>query len=340
VRLFSDRRGAIYFPTRADRYGRIKPHQCVPEISAAWPQAARYASKLGLGLNAWTITLFSPWIRDAHPECARVLSGGDRSGSGVCPANSDVREFFATLCEDASEQFEIGLFRLESVMPTFDFDWLRPRILVNVPPLARGLLNLCFCGACTDKAAARGLDVQKIRQVVNEIVETEITDGARDEHAARVTADAELQAFITSFVQSSTEFVRIIAARLKSKARLSVNPGASYVSLIGAARDDALMTEFFNAADQLEIHPGNPNNKRYTQLAAGLEREISALIPLVRMPGSAGPRLEARVGGPEATARNAVELGATELSLYNIGLLGEHEIPDFIRAFRQTASAS
>ena len=102
---------------------------------------------LGLAVNAWTVTLFQPWIIDAHPECARVLPGGDRSGSGVCPANEDVREYFAVLCDDIVDQFDVSMIRLEGIITrTYDFDWLRPRVVVSVPPVARELLAVCFCG--------------------------------------------------------------------------------------------------------------------------------------------------------------------------------------------------
>jgi hypothetical protein len=340
VRLFSDPRGAIYFPARAERYGRIKPYQRAPEISAAWPQTANYASKLGLGLNAWTITLFSPWIRDAHPECARVLPGGDRSGSGLCPANEDVREFFATLCEDAADQFDVALFRLESVLPLYDFDWLRPRVIVSVPPLARTLLNLCFCGACIRKGAASGLDVERVRRTANDAISCEITEGQSEAGAARavkLSEDAELKMFASNFIQSTTDFVRTIAERLKGRARLSVNTTAPFTMLLGSEAEDALLRELIGAADQLAIHPGVPDNARFTEIALRLStpREISALIPLVRSAGSSGPALHAPVSGPEKTAQQAQALGASELSLYNIGLIRPEAIPEFITAFRR-----
>ena len=47
---------------------------------------------LGLGINAWTVVLYQPWIVDAYPDCARVLASGDPIGAGVCAANEDVRE--------------------------------------------------------------------------------------------------------------------------------------------------------------------------------------------------------------------------------------------------------
>ena len=69
-----------------------------------WPEVVDRARSVGLDVNAWTVTLYQPWIVDAHPDCARVLPGGDPIGSGVCPANDDVRDYLATLCADIVDQ--------------------------------------------------------------------------------------------------------------------------------------------------------------------------------------------------------------------------------------------
>jgi hypothetical protein len=269
-----------------------------------------------------------------------VLPGGDASGSGVCPANEDVRDFLAVIAEDVVDQFGVELVRLESPMAAFDFDWLRPRTLVQVPPLARTLLNLCFCGSCTRKAGEAGLDVTRLRRVVNEAVDAEIADGggeASAERAAALGADVELRAFASNYVRSSTDLVRAVASRLAGRARVSVNASVSYSLLLGEDADDVLLGEFAAAADQIAIHPGTPTNKRFCDLASSASppREISALIPLTRATGLAGPALQARVRTPELMAQEAIALGASELSLYNYGLLGERETPDFVAAFRR-----
>jgi hypothetical protein len=62
-RLFSNGRGAVYFPARPERYGRIRPLVHSPGLAAVWPQVARLAPSLGLGLNAWTVTLFQRFGR-------------------------------------------------------------------------------------------------------------------------------------------------------------------------------------------------------------------------------------------------------------------------------------
>jgi len=343
VRLFTNARGAVYFPARTERYGRIRPLTHSAELCAVWPEVAKHARAVGLELNAWTITLFQPWIRDAHPDCARVLPGGDRSGSGVCPANDDVREYLATLCADVVDQFGVRMVRLEGVVsPAFDLDWLRPRVLVDVPALARTLLNLCFCGACTRRARAAGLDVERLRRVVNEAIAAEISEGQTDASAdrtAKLTADPELHAFVTQNVQSSIELVRIVAARLKGGTRISANASTPYGVLLGAAAEEALLAQMVDAADQIALHPNAKGKRGIADLAARATppRELSMLFARVRIPGSTGP---APVASSEQLAKELTEaagLGVDEVTLYSYTLLPEREVHEFVTAVRRAS---
>jgi hypothetical protein len=341
VRLFSSGRGAVYFPARTERYGRILPSTHSAEVCAVWPDVAKQAAVLGLALNAWTVTLFQPWIRDVYPDCARTLPSGDRSGSGVCPANDDVRDYLATLCADVVDQFDVRMVRLEGVIAhMFDLDWLRPRVLVNVPALARTLLNLCFCGTCTQRTRAAGIDVERLRRVVNDAIAAEISEGQTDasaDRAAKLAADRELHAFVTQNVQSSIELVRNVASRLKGAARISTNASTPYVVLLGAAAEKALLAQIVGAADQISLHPNAKGNRSIIDLAARATppRELSMLFARVRVPGSTGP---APVASSEQLAKElkeAADLGVDEVTLYNYALLPEREVHEFVTAVRR-----
>lgn len=345
ARLFSDARGAVYFPARTERYGRIKPKLHSPSVCAAWPETARHATALGLELSAWTVTLFQPWIRDAYPDCARVLPGGDPSGSDVCAANEEVRDYVATLCEDVVEQFDVGLVRLEGVMPhMYDLDWLRPRVVVDVPPLSRTLLNLCFCSACTRKAAAAGLDVERLRCAVNDHIDAEVNEGSADasaDRAAKLAADAELSAFAASHVRSAIDLVRAVRGRLDGRARISTNASTPYGGLVGAEEEDRLLTQFIDAADQIAMHPANPKgNRRVVDLnaRAGPPREVSMLFARIKAPGAAGAAQASDESGRTQMARDLEEAalrGAAEITLYTYGLLRDRDVSEFVAGVRE-----
>jgi hypothetical protein len=233
------------------------------------------------------------------------------------------------------------MVRLEGVIPhMFDLDWLRPRVLVDIPPLARTLLNLCFCGACTQRARAAGLDVERLRGVVNDAIATEISEGRTDasaDRAAKLAANRELHAFVTQYVQSSTELVRAVASRLKGTARISINASTPYVALLGTTAEEALLAQMVDATDQIALHPNVKGNRGIATLATRMTppRELSMLFLRMRAPGSAGP---APVASSEQLAKDlkeVAELGVDEVTLYNYALLPEREVQDFVTAVRR-----
>jgi hypothetical protein len=341
VRLFSSARGAVFFPARADRYGRIRPLTHSAEMCGVWPEVFKHAGALGLAVNAWTVTLFQPWIRDAYPDCARVLPSGDPSGSGVCPAHDDVREYLATLCADMVDQFDLDVVRLEGVIShMFDLDWLRPRVLVDIPPLARTLLNLCFCSTCTQRAIAAGIDVVRLRRIVNDTIAAEIEDGiANPGRSETVAADPELHAFVVQYVQGSIELVQAATSRIKDKARISISAATPYAALIGASAEEQLLTQMIGEADQVSIHAGGDGNRRVAGLAstATPRRDLSMLFASVRVSGAvaSAPRIAAPPDKLAYELQEVAALGASEVTLYNYGLLPEREVAQFVTAVRQ-----
>lgn len=158
--------GAVFFPARPERYGRIAP-LLWPEgdVLEVWPAVAERATRHGLQLNAWTIALFQPWIARHYPGTARVLPTGEENPATVCPANAHVREFFAAMGADLADQFPVRTIQLEgAAFHKFDYGWVRPRILTHVPPVAEWLLGLCFCDTCCGRGREHGLDVAGLRE--------------------------------------------------------------------------------------------------------------------------------------------------------------------------------
>jgi hypothetical protein len=349
ARLFTNARGAVYFPAREQRYRRIKPRLHSPEVCAVWPEVAEGARSLGLDLNAWTVTLFQPWIRDAHPDCARVLPGGDPSGSGVCQANDDVRDYVAALCADLVDQFGVHSIRLEGVIPTtLDLDWLRPRILVRVSPLCRELLALCFCASCIRRATTAGLDDQRVRNVVNEAIATELAEGSPSGAADRVaelTGDAELRAFVVQHVEAAIELVEAAASQIDRSVAPSFATTIStpYSSLLGEAEDD-LLHAMIGTVDHAVIYGGNPeHNQRVRAMAARAEppRDLSLLVTRIRVdveggPPKVAPATAAADAGNEF--QEASELGVAEVGLYNYGLLRDTDVRRFMTGVESVSS--
>jgi hypothetical protein len=347
MHLFAEGRGAVYFPARTERYGRIKPRiYPASAIVEAWPRAAAHAAKIGLGLNSWTITLFQPWIRDLFPDTARLSPGGGAQGSGVCAANADVRAYLATLCADVAEQFGVGVLRLEAVLPyAWDFDWARPRVMVAMPPFARTLSNLCFCDACTARGAARGLDVARLRGTVNAAIGGAVQAGSDDrDDLARLTEDTELTAYAENHVRATIELVDAIGEAVGGRSVLATNVGNPYRSLLGESRDAALTRAFLDAVGQIDISPTDPaENRRVAALNAHRDRPhaMSTLCIVSRQQetvASAAQRVASR-GANVRTIEDEADLGVREFTLYNYGLITDAEVGIFRAAIDRLAPA-
>ncbi len=349
VRTFTSARGAVHFPPLFDRYRRIRPSVSSQEISAAWPAIVERAPSFGLDVNAWVVVLYQPWIVDGYPDCTRILPGGDPVGSGVCASNGDVREYIATLCKDLVDQFGVDLIRLEGVAPGgYDYGWLRPRVLVDVPPLARDLLALCFCPSCVAKAASVGLDVERLRRIVRSRIICEINAGESGEIDGElpgdsdITADPELHEFAVQHERASVELIGEVRSRVgTSMAKLSTTTWTTYSSLLG---EDAkpLFGELADVIDQLLV--GSRDKERLDDLVASGHPRAGAVgrttlvtpmrnsVPGGMAPVVGAPEGEGLGGRVRAYLHAVASLGLEEVCLYNYGLLRDCDIRDILGA--------
>ena len=339
TRLFVSPRGAVYFPARAQRYARIQPYVWPDErVVSAWPALAAATANAGLGLNGWAVVLYQPWLIDAYPDCARTLPSGERTGAGACPASPDVQEYAALLGEDLVDQFGVDVLRIEgAAMPEFDYGWLRPQLLFAISPVARQLLGLCFCASCASRAVAAGLDVERLRSLVTTAIAVEFEEAtaAHDvpERFAYLTEDPELREFVIQHERAGAKLIRSVRARLKNPGvAISVRPPRLVSPLFGAERA-AAYRELLREVDEVvllpQVHPDTTRDVHAATTASGQQVKISALLvgPVDMSflnPADRGPDLAG--DGCRAEVQAALDASATEISVYNYGLLHGRDV--------------
>jgi hypothetical protein len=240
------------------------------------------------------------------------------------------------LCSDVVDQFGVDLVRLESIMPlAYDLDWLRPRVLVDVPPIARELLALCFCDSCVRRASAAGLDVARLQQLVTGAVVHQLSDDAHVDDGT-LAADPELNEFLAQHETASIELARAVTSRLAAS---STKVGSTIRTPFRSLRpdvDDHLTEELAETVDQLAVSTtASERNRRIAAVAVRAPHHVglSMLIPRglkfrsMRNADSNDDPL------PEQL-RAAVALGVDEVELYNYGLLRDEDVRMFMAAYR------
>ncbi|QAA94645.1 alpha-amylase family protein [Pollutimonas thiosulfatoxidans] len=208
-RVLYTERGGVFFPARAERYGRIRP-QCWPEkeVLNVWPQVAERVARYGMSMSAWTIGMFQPWVTHQLPETARVTPCGDAIPSMTCPANPDVRTFFTSMCADLAEQYPIEGIHLEGIsFHHYNYGWVRPRILIDVAPWTNFLMSLCFCPSCCARASEKGADVEALRaRILHELDKCFEAPGDTDQAAP-------LSQRYSEWLQTDEDFAMFISLR-------------------------------------------------------------------------------------------------------------------------------
>jgi hypothetical protein len=318
-------RGAVFFPARRDRYELVQPDVWPDaDVVRAWHDVAARVDSYGLELNGWTIALFQPWIAQQYPETARVYATGARLDAGVCISSPHVRAYLRALVADMTDQFPIGLVKLEGIYPpAFDYGWTRRRIYFDLSPVQERLMALCFCASCTAAGVQNGLDVGAIR----ERVVAGLRFGAPPEPDPFAT-DPELAAYAMLAPAAAAALVRELAEVLRrggSAARLAVaspfeggGAGLPVESVLGSVATVILANlradpaALRRAAAVVRTHDPRPSlecfvHPPFTPTATGG-------IPH-------GIREDLDDPTWRSDLRTALELGVDRFSLYNYGLL-------------------
>lgn len=338
--VFYSEQGAVYFPARAVRYGRIKPRVFdEPEVLGAYAQAAEHAPARGIQLNAWVIGMFQPWIARAYPDTAVENALGARSFATTCPASPDVQEYLAALVADLCEQYPVHSALLERPgHADFAYGWVRERILIDLDPWTRFLAGMCFCENCLTAARTHGVDAEEVREsVANELrdrLSSKQADGDLEAVvAARCEADEEFRGYLEAREQTATRLLEGVKRALRGTGtKLSLTDASAGWSPRGLRladlleRIDGLMLP--DATDEAD------EATRQVALARSARRDIELLI-------SQWGSDELDPGSPEFAARldRIAQLNVDRVAVYNFGLLRPETLRQIGRLVREALAS-
>ncbi|MCY4113444.1 MAG: hypothetical protein OXG33_05810 [Chloroflexi bacterium] len=332
--------GAVYFPARAERYGRIEPRVFdEPEVLSAYALAAEHAPSRSIQLNAWVIGMFQPWIARAYPDTAVENVFGARSYATTCPASPDVQEYLAALVGDLCGQYPVHSALLERPgHPDFAYGWVRERILIDFDPWSRFLAGLCFCENCLTAARTHGVDAVEVRANVarelrDRLSRRQDSDNLEATIAARVETDEEFRGYLEAREQSATRLVEGVQRALRGTGtRLNLTHAAA-----GWGPTGLRLADLLDRIDGLLL-PDPTDEADEAMRQAALARSARREIELVVMLWGSD---EFDPGGPEFAARldRIARLPVDRAAVYNFGLLRPETLRQIGGLVRETLAS-
>lgn len=214
-------RAAAHFQPDAKCYGgfRIRP------IPAAWMKSrnplekiAAAAEKHRLALRVSISCCQGDALAERYPHAACIDFFGRPSANWLCPSHPDVRSYITALVEDLTANFPVTTLKLESADFGADFmpGWAAHP--VDAPTTVQRLLfSWCFCAACCQRAADRGIDVAVLRAAANDLFRklSLLQPISDSELRDSIASDRGVEAYRQSRIESVTSLIDLLKSRAK-----------------------------------------------------------------------------------------------------------------------------
>lgn len=155
--------GAAFFRPDPDRYGKVAPHQsalCREEDPLR--RIVEEAATAGMEVQAWTVFCHNSTLAERHADCAPRNVFGDPYLTDLCPANPAVREYVAALSGDIASTGVAGIIAESLHYHPLEHGYHHERYFLELSPLDRYLLGLCFCAHCRARADEAGVDTDRV----------------------------------------------------------------------------------------------------------------------------------------------------------------------------------
>ena len=153
--------GTVVFRPDHTRYGELVPlENSLQQSRDVLGELCHLAEGRSMSTRAWVVYLHNSRLGMAHPHCAPINAFGDPQLTDLCPSNPEVRRYAVTLTKDIC-RYPITSILAEALhFKSFDHGYHHERTFLDLGPMARFLLALCFCPAC--RAGAEGLTVDAV----------------------------------------------------------------------------------------------------------------------------------------------------------------------------------
>jgi len=334
--------GTVFFQPDAARYRGLKLQPRVSRLaeeSDVLADLCRRASARSMRVRAWTVFLHNYTLGEAHPDCACCNAFGDLHLTDLCPANPNVRAYVRALSGDIAAHGVSTVVAESLHYHGLEHGFHHERYFIELGPLGRYLLGLCFCEHCMAAARRAGVQTEELRDSVRAELERRFARDPDPEPPELVRelvgafAGGELAAYLGARTATVTSLVGEAA-----EAAGAESAGFAFIDLSGAVKGyatgrpegDASLTVGWQfgidvpgisaGCGQVEAigYAADPERLRFDltayRSAIGPEGKLSAILrPMAPDCDSAG-NLAAKL----AVAREA---GVAEAGLYHYGFM-------------------
>ncbi len=334
-RIVTAEHAAVLYPMAEDRWsGRdLRPYAAGDWAPGdAFGEAAAALADAGLEVHTWVVLAHNSRLGAEHPDTSVLNAYGDRYPWAPCIARPAVRAYLTGLAAEAAVRPGARGTELESL------GWYGLAHLhahdktagVGLGDAGQYLMSLCFCPACRDGYAGRGLDADalaaSVRTALEPVWQGAPSDGGwagveklLGETPANVTrawreevARTLQEAAVTAVREAAPEGFQVLLHADPVSYHCGANAGVDPAHILSVA--DGVVVPCTSGAGPLTPF-------------AGVGREDAVL--------AANFTVVAGMGGSPATlaadAAEARRLGATELRLYHAGLASDADL-DAVRS--------
>lgn len=197
--------GTLFFRADPSRYGGLlrpvvselaQEHDVLADLRQATDRRSQ-------AVQAWTVFLHNSRLGSRHPECAVRNAFDDPYITDLCPANPEVRRYAVELASDLMRYRPDGILSESMHYHPLEHGYHHERYFIEIGPLARFLLGLCFCEHCLGRAEQRGVDARRVRSLARDRVQAafdappdDVEASGVDRDQVRALADGELGGYL------------------------------------------------------------------------------------------------------------------------------------------------
>ncbi|ATF14074.1 hypothetical protein HP398_04345 [Brevibacillus sp. HB1.4B] len=162
----------VSFTPEWSKYNRLRPtvHEQIAQagVLAKMKEACEQA---GMGFHTWWVGLHNSTLGLAHPDLCVQNIWGDTYTYALCPSQPEVQHYAKALFADTLEQVKPDRILIEATafLPMKHGEH-HEVCLLPLGESLQWLLSFCFCGACTERAEAKRIDVGAVQQLVSRLV--------------------------------------------------------------------------------------------------------------------------------------------------------------------------